>query len=257
MINYLANLFHHGSLSNLKVAVPTSYLERNLHDDLEDRRQSNPCVKYRFLVQNVAFNFFDTSEYFTDDVVNIDAMVQYVQTLENLSALVLVLNGSQARLTTNLRIVLERVRDRMPDLFSANFLLILTHCTSHTVNFEAKKLFAHAPVFHMQNSAFASDPQTWSRETRESLQHSWTASMQTLNQFIETILKFSLISTQSLATMNDDRNAIRSMLHESRLTIMKLQQIDDELRALEQARSTERDETQSRSIHVSLREARR
>jgi hypothetical protein len=35
--------------------------------------------------------------------------------------------------------------------------------------------------------------------------------------------------------MNDDRNAIRSVLHESRLMIMELQHIEDELSALEQA----------------------
>jgi hypothetical protein len=56
-----------------------------------------------------------------------------------------------------------------------------------------------------------------------------------------------------LATMNEDRNAIRSMLHESRLTIMKLQQVDDELRALEQARSMSSDQTGAKSIQVSTK----
>jgi hypothetical protein len=87
----------------------------------------------------------------------------------------------------------------------------------------------------MQNSAFSSDAQQWSSQTREILQRDWIVSMRTMNEFVKTLLELTPVSTEALSEMDDDRNAIRSVLHESRLMIMELQHIEDELSALEQA----------------------
>ncbi|CAF1019695.1 unnamed protein product [Rotaria sp. Silwood1] len=249
-INYLTNLFHNGSLTNLKVAIPTRYLKANMpsimpqhHEaSLDDgtRSKTSKCIKYTFIVEQVHFNFFDTPGIndtggYLSDNENVDRIFECIQTLQHLTALVLVLNGTQARLTINIRNVLERFRDRIPDVIYTNVIVILTNCASHTVNFGSVKLLNHAPVFHMQNSAFSSDAHTWTPKTREILQRDWNVSMQTMNDFIKTLLTLTPISTESLSVMNDDRNAIRSVLHESRLMIMELQHIEDELTALEQA----------------------
>ncbi|CAF2505528.1 unnamed protein product [Rotaria sp. Silwood2] len=249
-INYLTNLFYNGSLTNLKVAIPTRYLKANMpsiipqHHEacLNDvtRSKTGKCTKYTFTVEQVHFNFFDTPGIndtggYLSDNENVDRIFECIQTLQHITALVLVLNGTQARLTVNIRNVLERFRDRIPDIIYRNVIVILTNCAPHTVNFGSVKLLNHAPIFHMQNSAFSSDAQAWTSQTREILQRDWSVSMQTMNDFIKTLLTLTAISTESLSAMNDDRNAIRSVLHESRLMIMELQHIEDELTALEQA----------------------
>jgi hypothetical protein len=113
----------------------------------------------------------------------------------------------------------------------------------------------------MQNSAFSSDPQTWSEHTYEILQRDWNISIQTMNEFIETLLLLTPISTESLSDINNDRNVIRSVLHESRLMIMELQHIEDELTALEEAshiysanieKYTAENGTQTKTIQVNI-----
>ncbi|CAF4405907.1 unnamed protein product, partial [Adineta steineri] len=56
-----------------------------------------------------------------------------------------------------------------------------------------------------------------------------------MNEFIKTLVLLKPIPTNSLSDINNDRNIIRSILHESRLMIMELQHIEDELIALEEA----------------------
>ena len=249
-INYLTNLFYNGSLTNLKVAIPTRYLKANMtsvmpqHNEssIDDvtRSKTGKCTKYTYRVEQVHFNFFDTpgindtGGYLADNE-NVDRIFECIQTLQHLTALVFVLNGTQAGLTIDIQNVLERFRDRIPDVLYRNVIIILTNCAPHTVNFGSVKLLNRAPIFHMQNSAFSSDAQTWTTQTREILQRDWTVSMNTMNEFIKTLLTLTSVSTECLTAMDDDRNAIRSVLHESRLIIMELQHIEDELAALEQA----------------------
>jgi hypothetical protein len=204
------------------------------------RSKTSKCTRYTYTVEQVHFNFFDTPGIndtggYLSDNENVDRIFECIQGLQHLTALVLVLNGTQGRLTINIRNVLERFRDRIPDVLYSNVIVILTNCAPHTVNFGSVKLLNHAPIFHMQNSAFSSDVQAWSSQTREILQRDWSISMQTMNEFVKTLLTLTPVSTEILSEMNDDRNAIRSVLHESRLMIMELQHIEDELAALEQA----------------------
>lgn len=211
----------------------------NFLDD-NTRSKTSKCIRYTYTVEQVHFNFFDTPGIndtggYLSDNENVDRIFECIQTLQHLTALVLVLNGTQARLTVNIRNVLERFRDRIPDILYRNVIVILTNCAPHTVNFGSVKLLNHAPIFHMQNSAFSSDAQAWSSQTREILQRDWIVSMKTMNDFVRTLLTLTPVSTDCLLEMDDDRNAIRSVLHESRLMIMELQHMEDELAALEQA----------------------
>jgi hypothetical protein len=213
------------------------------HEDFLDdttRRKTRDCNKYQFQVKQVNFNFYDTpgindtGGYLADNE-NLEKIFQCIQSLDYLTALVFILNGTQARLTINIKNVLERFHDRIPDVFYSNIIVILSNCSSHTVNFDSIKLLNHPPVFYMQNSAFSSDPRTWSEHTLEILQRDWDISIQTMNEFIKTLVLLTPISTESVSHMNSDRDTIRSVLHESRLMVMELQHIEDELIALEQA----------------------
>jgi hypothetical protein len=239
------------------------------HEDLLNditRRKTSQCTKYQFQVKQVYFNFFDTpgindtGGYLADNE-NLDKIFQCIQSFEYLTALVFVLNGTQARLTINIKNVLERFHDRIPDVFYSNLIVILTNCSPHTVNLNSIKLLNHASIFYMQNSAFSSDPETWSEQTRKILQRDWNISMQTMNEFIKTLILLEPISTESVSNIDNNRNTIRSVLHESRLMIMELQHIEDELIALQQAsriysenieKYTTGDGAQTKTIQVNI-----
>ena len=211
-------------------------------DHLEDitRRKTRDCHKYQYEVKRVIFNFFDTPGIndtggYLEDNENLEKIFHCIQSLDSLTALIFLLNGTQARLTINIQNVLHRFHQRLPDVFYSNIILILTNCSSHTVNFESMELFRNPPIFYMQNSAFSSDPRTWSEQTREILQRDWHRSMETMNELIKSLLLLRPISTQAVSNINHDRDRLRSILHESRLMMMELQHIEDELIALEQA----------------------
>ena len=266
LINYLTNLFHNGSLNNLKVAIPTRYLSSNMssilpkHQEkyLDDvtRCKTSECLKYTYKVQEVCFHFIDTPGInaeggYLEDNEKLEKIFRSIQSFEYLTALILIFNGTQARLTINIKNILQRFHDRIPNVFYSNIILLLTNCSSHTVNFDSIPLLNHPPIFYMQNSIFSSDPQTWSDRTREILQRDWNRSINTMNELIKTLLLLTPISTESLANINHNRDTIRSILHESRLMIMELQYIEDELIALEQASQIYSENlTQTKTIQV-------
>ena len=211
-------------------------------DCLEDitRRKTRDCNKYQYEVKGVIFNFYDTPGIndtggYLEDNENLEKIFRCIQSLDHLTSLIFLLNGTQARLTINIQNVLQRFHQRLPDVFYSNIILILSNCASHTVNFESMELFHNPPIFYMQNSAFSSDARIWSEQTREILQRDWNRSMETMNELIKNLLLFKPISTQAVANINHDRDRLRSTLHESRLMMMELQHIEDELIALEQA----------------------
>lgn len=220
----------------------TSVMPQHHESFLDDvtRCKTSQCTKYQFQVEQVYFNFYDTpgindSGGYLADNETLNKIFECIESFEYLTALVLVLNGTQARLTVNIKNILERFHDRIPNVFYSNMILILTNCNSHTVNFESISFLNHPPMFYMQNSAFSSDPQIWTERTIEILQRDWNISIQTMNDFIKTLVLLTPISTKSLLDLNNDRHTIRSILHESRLMIMELQHIEDELITLEQA----------------------
>jgi hypothetical protein len=63
-----------------------------------------------------------------------------------------------------------------------------------------------------------------------------------MNEFIKTLVLLTPIPTKSLTDINNNRNSIRSILHETRLMIVDLQHIENEL--------IEHEQTQTKTIQV-------
>ena len=250
LINYLVNLFYDGSLTNMKIAIPTRYFQSNMSSIYPEHHENNltdvihcktnQCAKYSFEIKQVRFNFIDTPGInaaggYLEDNSNFEKIFHCIQSFDCLHALVLIFNGTQARLTINIKTIVERFRERLPNIFHSNILLLLTHCSRHTVNFQSIDYLPNSPIFYMQNSAFSTDPQTWTDRIQTILQRDWTRSIETMNELIKTLVLLTPISTESLHKLHYQRDIIRSILHECRLMIMELQYIEDELAALEQA----------------------
>ncbi|CAF1216431.1 unnamed protein product [Didymodactylos carnosus] len=172
-----------------------------------------------------------------------------VRNMHELSAIVLVINGTKPRLTINVEYVLGKFRHQLPNAVLQNIFVILTNCNKHQVNFKPESigLSADVHVLVMQNSAFSTDPSCWTPIARRLLQIDWENSMDTINSIVELLLNTAPITTVSFNDMNEQRNDLISLLHESRLIIMQLQSLDD---ALETCMSTKRNEAKYQFFEI-------
>ncbi|CAF4358929.1 unnamed protein product, partial [Rotaria sordida] len=132
------------------------------------KSKTKKCQKYVFVAKEQTYVFIDTPGIgdtggIQQDNENLAHMFETIQELHDITAILLFLNGAQGRHTTNVKSVLTRLEDRLPNNILDNVIVILTNCRSHSVNFEPEKigLTTKATVFYMQNSAFSSHPKTW------------------------------------------------------------------------------------------------
>ena len=90
----------------------------------------------------------------------------------NLNAFIVVINGTAARDTVNIRNTLARMRSSMPDAFLKNLLVVLTNCSSVGFNFALDSLkpwvIPKENVFHMDNLAFSTKKDTWANNQKVS-----------------------------------------------------------------------------------------
>jgi hypothetical protein len=209
---------------------------------ISDRTKSKTvdCQRYSFNLNGIKFYFIDTPGVNDtggnlQDSQNVEKVFSHIENIPELTALILVLNGAVARITINIKNVLAVYRDRLPDAIYSNTIIVLTNCEAHTVNFSPRDvgLPEQCPVFYMQNSAFSSNPTTWSSNAITSLQRHFDLSMKTMDHIFTQLLSLKPTSTKLFKDMNDDRNRIKQQLHQARMTILDLQNLEDELVAFE------------------------
>ncbi|CAF1146503.1 unnamed protein product [Rotaria sordida] len=253
-INYLTNYFRGGSLQNIKVAIPSKYrpiiTEQFLHceNNIRDTTQSKTDMCNQYIFVDTAspaqrqYLFLDTpglsdTRGAEQDNVNMNKIIDGVESLGGLSAVIIVVNGTTGRLTLNLRNVIARLRGNLPDVVMDNVIVILTNAKRHEANFNISSLQLHGTVYpyYMQNSAFSQDPNAWDQAALDALQYDWDASMDELRRMIETIDTFKTKSVTAFKDMKDIRNAIKALMHEARLEVSRIQRMQDELAAFEHA----------------------
>jgi hypothetical protein len=229
------------------VVIPTTYSSATMNYDynehsVRDRTTSKTvdCQRYLFELDGLRIHFIDTPGIndtggLLQDAQNVEKVFSYIENISELTALILILNGAVARVTINIQNVLATYRDRLPDAIYSNIIIVLTNCEEHTVNFSPSNvnLGEHCSVFHMQNSAFSSDSRTWSSDGFTALQRQFVSSMKTMDRIFGKLLSLEPTSTKLFQEMNDDRNRIKQQLHRARITILDLQNLEDELVAFE------------------------
>jgi hypothetical protein len=250
-INYLANFFYDGSLKKLHVIIPNKFNrkptlpgyqhhESNLADTTKS--QTTECDAYTFEQHNVIWNFIDTpgisdTSGYIEDNNNVDKIFSKIRSLEYLSGIILLLNGTVSRLTTNVKNVLYRFKQQLPDKVYSSMIVIYTNIHDYSFSGERDMKWLGLPsscqCFFMQNSAFSLDPtQRQPKEIKE-LTEDFKESMQTLKIILAKLLSLEPVLTSAFMDMDNDRNRIRGVLHEARLIVQQLQQMENELAVLE------------------------
>ncbi|UJR16642.1 hypothetical protein I4U23_003542 [Adineta vaga] len=243
-INYLTNYFYNGTLKNLRVAIPSkfhltvtenfSHCENDLQNTMHSK--TDDCHQYLFSVGSKRYLFIDTpglsdTRGTQQDDKNITKIINAVENLGGLNAVMIVVNGAVSRLTINLRHVLSQLRGNLPDIIMNNVIVVLTNATRYTVNFnlDALELSGNVYPYYMQNSAFSQDPSYWTPVAFKAIQSEFDTSMIVIKNMINIIDTFQTKSVQAFKMMKNIRNEIKTLLHNVRLEISQIQKLQDEI----------------------------
>ncbi len=252
-INYLTNYFHGGTYDHPRVAIPTRYCTQITEsfghcekaiDDVTISK-TDACHQYLFHDSKTdkKYLFLDTpglgdTRGAQQDEINIDTILNAINNLQCLTGVIIVVNGSVARVTTNFKSVLLGLRGNLPDIVMDNVILILSHVKRHQSTFDIKKTLkmngTSVYPYYMQNSAFAQDPTKWGSHEHEHIERDWAESMEEIGQMLSIINTFQTKSVAAFDDMRTIRNAIKTCMHEARLEITKVQQMHDDILVYEQ-----------------------
>lgn len=244
LINVLTSYFKNGTLERPRVSIPTMFhkstewgvkhTERNIKD--RTKAQTDRSTEYKFNHGKANFSIIDTpglndTEGYEQDERNIDIIMNAAINAKGLSAIVLIINGSNARATDNIKSLLHRFKGCLPNSIMDNIIVVFTMCNAGTCNFTDIEQFGIQPanVFYMNNCAFSQDPRTWTDDVKPVLKHEWNNSMNVCTDFLTEISNMSKISTADFERLKKIRNHVKTKLHEAQVKIKEIQKIQDEI----------------------------
>ncbi|GAM21993.1 hypothetical protein SAMD00019534_051680 [Acytostelium subglobosum LB1] len=244
-INTLTNYFLEGSFPNdIKVSIETKFLkptQRGLrHSELNVRdttsSQTNECTEYKFTKDGHTYVFIDTpglsdTRGIHQDEININKIINAADQASSLSAIILLINGKDCRDVISLKSAITRLQGSIPDVILNNLVIVFTKCQEYNRNFDLKALgnLQSRSVFHMENSAFSTDPATWNDQAKKSLKREFKESMFTVNKMMRSIARKDVVSTSAFGTMRNHRFKIKQTLHKAKIDIKRIQDLQDEV----------------------------
>ncbi|CAB4389893.1 unnamed protein product [Rhizophagus irregularis] len=260
IINTMANYFLGGTLDNPKIVIPTKYYEvtekefASKHSEAKfddvTKSQTTKCYNYTFKhPDNPAHEFIlidtpglsDTNGVKQDDK-NIQEIIDTAISAGSLSAIVIIANGTEARVTPSIKNTLVRLANNLPDdLIDRNLLLILTKCTKSSASFSedafTKEIAKPKKIFYMDNQAFCTNPQIWKNDEdeRPNVQFNWDKSARTIDNLLMSITELSSTSTQAFQNMKNYRDKIKSEITKVTQDIANIQQVQDSIDAAQKA----------------------
>lgn len=244
LVNTLTNYMKSGNLDNLKITIPTAFLSMtelfNLHSESNVKKtsqaQTQKATEYKFEPnKNCCVYVVDTpglndTNGIEQDNKNLDIILSAAEKAEALSAVVLVLNGTEARVTPNIKAIINKLQGSMPDSILDNIVVVMTMCRQDTCNFTDYEQLGIKPfkVIYMNNTSFSSNPKTWSTSSKEMLRLEWKNSMNACADLVNTITEMSKVSTNEFHQIKNLRAKILSTIHKAKLDILYLQTLQEE-----------------------------
>ncbi|CAI4220702.1 unnamed protein product, partial [Auanema sp. JU1783] len=253
LINYLTNYFNNGSPEEPKIAIPTKHYKetekyQSSEKDLYDATKSktSECATYGFTKDNRRYNFIDTpglsdTEGTERDDLHISKIMIAAEGTGYMTAIILVMNGTVARQTVNLRNTLTRLRGSVPDTLLNNLIVVLTNCSENSANFEFESLkpwtVSQENVFYMNNSAMSKSKKWWINNGRRKagLLRDWQESMNEINNMILRVNDLSTVAANAFGKMRQKRDKIKSVITGILLEVKKLQDTQNNLNSAKEA----------------------
>jgi TolA-binding protein len=203
--------------------------------------KTSDCHRYVF---TDCFVFIDTPGLadtggVAKDEQNITRILEAACDCSNLSGLVLVLNGTVARCTINMRTVLDRLAGTLPDGMLGNLIIIFTNCADITCcSFEMEVLrqslgLVPPPenIFFMQNSLFSQPPHVWANNpaARQRMQEGWDQSMNTVARIVQRIEQLGPCVAAGFQQIRELREKLKLHLVEIQGDIRQMLQVKEAL----------------------------
>ncbi|CAI4232656.1 unnamed protein product [Auanema sp. JU1783] len=253
LINYLTNYFHGGSLEKPRIAIPTKHYEateeyQSSEKDLQDAKKSktSECTTYGFTKGSCLYNFIDTpglsdTEGTERDDQHISKIMIAAEKTGSMAGIIIVINGTVARATVNLRNTLVRLRSSVPDILLNNLVVVLTNCSVSTANFDLESLepwtVSEKNVFYMNNSALSKQKDLWINDIKRKagLLKDWQESIEEINDMILRVKTLGTVATDAFKNMRKKRDKIKSELTGILLEVKKLQDTQNKLNSAKEA----------------------
>lgn len=239
IINMMGSYFNSSPLKKPFICIPNkfypkasskefSHSESNSKD--QSKAQTQKANTYSFSTKEIKFNIIDTPglndpDGNTKDDENVEIILKAAEKAQTLSSIILVLNGTEARVTPNIQYIIEKLKGTIPDSITRNIIVVCTMCREDTCNqTDINKILGFKPhkIFYMNNTAFSST------KISEVKKVEWEESMKVCENIVETVMKMSSISTNEFSQIRKLRANIKSTLQDSRNKLTTLQQICDE-----------------------------
>lgn len=259
LINYIANYFLDGSLDDLKIAIPMKHHKQNIpgfpihsEQDIHDKTKSKTekCTLYNFTYNGKQYGFIDVpglsdTNGVHKDIEHIENIMTTAESIGSIAAIVLVINGTVARVTSNLKNAIDRMKSAVPDVLLSNLVVVFTNCSVDTVNFELSVLkpwtIPEENIFYMDNNALRVPKKDWynNQEKKERLISQWKTSMEVIEQMIAQIDQFGNVASNAFGEMRKLGHLLTQQLNECQMLIEQLyttqKHYHDSLKALDQA----------------------
>ncbi|GAM19956.1 hypothetical protein SAMD00019534_031310, partial [Acytostelium subglobosum LB1] len=247
LLNIFANFFLKGTFpKNLKVIIETAFFkvtehqfkgkgsETNVKD--QTKSQTSECSHYDFTKDGDDYLFIDTPGVSDtngpkQDDENISKIIEAAENCESLSAIILVVNGTEDRNVTSLKNAISRLKGAIPDVILNNLILVFTKCEPHTATFQLG-LLGHLrtkAIFYMNNSLFVKDPMTWNRVTCIPILKDFQTSLATTDLIMKCIRNKATVSTIEFGNMRKLKFKVQATLHQARLEVKRIQDLQDKI----------------------------
>ncbi|CAH1757105.1 10651_t:CDS:2 [Entrophospora sp. SA101] len=274
LINAMANFFRGGTLDNLKVVIPTNHLdateigfrssEANSND--QTKSQTTECHTYCFNhPENKAHRFIfidtpglsDTNGVDQDDR-NIHAIIDTAIRVGSISAIVVVANGTESRMTATAKNTLVRLANNIPNaIVENNLFLVLTKCTEMSASFSVKDFAADfaepSETFYVDNQAFCNHPKTWlnDEDKYKRLDSQWKESEKTINDMLIKISRLAPIRTIVFKQMKSLRDDIKCEILRTSQVIANIQIMHDLLDGAQKDKKKYENYTKTEEVTIS------
>ena len=220
-------------LSEVKrVPIKTKYFdgdgtaEQNLHDEKKSCTSESRTYNFKFenpnsgVIYNLQFldtpGLGDTAGIQKDDE-NIDNICETVAKTEHLNAILLIINGTEARVHSRLKYLVKRLEGMIPDQLHSNLFVLLTNVDLKP-NMKAEELFnsfriKENHIFHYDNQIFKFSPQELiDKKLLKKLDYSFDSCKETLSELFEKVSKCHFKKTGDFLKIKEGRDRLKQKL---------------------------------------------
>lgn len=228
-----------GSLANppesMRVVISTQFLSATIDSKHHNERNlghntSSQTVDVKsYSWGNMTFidvpGFADTAGPDQDDI-NLIKILEFATKTPSLTGVVILLNGTVSRATTNVQTVLSRLRGNIPDVAINNIIYVITNCSSRaTCNFPLDTLpfdFTRCKIVYINNSAFSSDPSDWSAYEKNEMVKDWNKSFSRITDLLQHTRGMASFSTDHFQVVLSSRHNIVKGLGQALVQVQNL-----------------------------------